>query len=149
MKLLKIKKECDFCDSRLIEKREIAKNALSRAFLTRTPITEGHALVIPKRCVATIEQLSQEERSSLLELVSEVKGMLNKSFGAKAFNLAWNEGVEAGQTVDHLHIHVVPRKAGDRGVYKYEPRKFLYRPGERENTNETKLEKLAFQIKNS
>lgn len=149
LKLLKVKKDCDFCNDSLIKQREVVNNAFCRAFLTRTPITKGHTLVVPKRCVKTSEQLSEKEQLSILELISEVKRMLEKSFGTKAFNLAWNEGEEAGQTVDHLHIHVVPRKAGDKGIYKYEPRKFLYRPGERKNINESELRKLALQIKNS
>ncbi len=142
-------KECEFCRLKDVQKRKIASNDLSWAFLTKTPITVGHSLVVPNRCVSKIADLKKEEWLSLLELVLKVQKNLEKILKIKDFNIAWNEGFNAGQTIPHLHIHIVPRKKGDSGIYNYEPRKFLYRPGKREEWAENDLEHLAFQIKNS
>jgi diadenosine tetraphosphate (Ap4A) HIT family hydrolase len=65
----------------------------------------------------------------------------------EGFHQAWNEGKVAGQSVPHFHLHVVPRKQGDEGITEYEPRKFLYRPGSREETPSQELESIAKQIK--
>jgi diadenosine tetraphosphate (Ap4A) HIT family hydrolase len=79
-------------------------------------------------------------------MIIRIKNALKKSFDADGFNVAWNEGVSAGQTVDHLHIHIVPRKAGDAGIYEYEPRKFLYRPGSRIKSPKRELREIACLI---
>ncbi len=84
-------------------------------------------------------------RSSIVRL----KGALRESLRAEGFNIAWNEGTAAGQAVEHLHIHVVPRKAGDAGIYRYEPRQFLYRPGSRSESPREELEEIAELIKGS
>jgi hypothetical protein len=81
-------------------------------------------------------------------LCSSTSGLsLKKAFGAEGFNFAWNDGKNCGQSVPHFHLHIVPRKEGDAGVYEYEPRKFLYRPGEREATPEEELKMVAEIIK--
>lgn len=72
-----------------------------------------------------------------------VLGALSKTFDSVGFNLAWNDGKVAGQSVPHFHLHVVPRKEGDTGIYEYEPRQYLYRPGKRENTPEAELKEVA------
>jgi diadenosine tetraphosphate (Ap4A) HIT family hydrolase len=77
-----------------------------------------------------------------LDLRTKITAALIKLYGAQGFNYAWNEGSLAGQTVPHFHLHVIPRKEGDAGIYEYEPRKFLYRPGSREKTPQAEL--LAF-----
>ncbi len=68
---------------------------------------------------------------------------------AEGFNLAWNEGKIAGQNVSHFHLHVVPRKIGDAGITEYEPRKFLYRSGSREESPDTELLAVANLIRSS
>jgi diadenosine tetraphosphate (Ap4A) HIT family hydrolase len=79
----------------------------------------------------------------------KVKDVLTKLFGAEGFNYAWNEGEVAGQSVPHLHLHVLPRRHGDEGITEYEPRKFLYRPGSRAATPEAELQEVAKTIRNA
>ena len=117
------------------------------AFPTNIPIVPGHILVCPVRHISKIENFSKEEILAVTDLIIKLKESLKKGFGAEGFNIAWNEGVSAGQVVDHLHIHIVPRKAGDTGIYEYDPRKFLYRPGTREISPEEELRAVAEVVK--
>lgn len=112
-----------------IKERIIVRNHLAFAFLTHMPIVPGHCLVCPIRIVDSSEQLAFEEWRAIFELKLKVCQALRKTFHAQGFNFAWNMGENAGQTVPHFHLHVVPRKAGDTGILQYEPRVFLYRPG--------------------
>ena len=138
---------CPFCYNTTIQSRIIFRTNLIMAFPTNIPITPGHVLICPIRHVNIIDQLSSEELVAIIDGIVRLKDSIIKSFGAEGFNIAWNEGVTAGQSVDHLHIHVVPRKSDDKGVYEYEPRKFLYRPGSRNESPDSELGEIAKIIK--
>ncbi len=140
---------CPFCDTENISVRVIYKDDLIMAFPTNTPITPGHTLVCPARHLSKINELSNEETVAIKEFIVKLKEAMIKSFGAEGFNIAWNEGESAGQAVDHLHIHVVPRHAGDTGIYEYEPRKFLYRPGSRKESLDEELGDIAKLIQDN
>lgn len=140
---------CPYCDNQSIEPRIILHNDLVKAFPTNIPITVGHVLICPVRHVGKIDQLSDEELKAIKQGLILLKASIVKSFGAEGFNIAWNEGSAAGQSVDHLHIHLVPRKFGDSGIYGYEPRQFLYRPGVRNESPEAELREVARLIKRS
>lgn len=140
-------KPCAFCTIPEIKARAVAENNLAWAFLTNIPITPGHTLVVPKRCVSMMSMMTEEERQAVYELGEVVKGALRKSVGATGFNCAYNEGEVAGQTVPHVHVHIVPRQEGDTGIVEYEPRKFLYRPGSREATPEDELQAVAEEVR--
>lgn len=116
------------------EGRVFAENDLAFAFPTNIPITPGHSLVVPKRVVVTIDELTEAEILAMHQLIMIVKSALGGVVHAEGFNLAWNEGADYGQSVPHLHVHIVPRSPGDAGIIEYEPREFLYRPGSREVT---------------
>lgn len=141
--------QCVFCESGEVRKRLIVENTLAWAVPTNIPIVPGHVLVLPKRCVSTLEELSLEELQACIGLLRSVKEALRKTFGVSDFNHAWNEGKEAGQSVPHLHIHVLPRQKGDTGITTYEPRTFLYRPGSRAETPEEELLLVAEQIRSN
>jgi diadenosine tetraphosphate (Ap4A) HIT family hydrolase len=114
-----------------IKERLVACNDLAFSFLSHMPIVPGHLLICPIRTVESCEELTLEEWQAILALQHQICLALRKVFGAEGFNFAWNMGENAGQTVPHFHLHVVPRKAGDSGIFEYEPRVFLYRPGSR------------------
>jgi diadenosine tetraphosphate (Ap4A) HIT family hydrolase len=126
-----------------IRERIIADNEKAFAFLTNIPITPGHTLIAPKRVVATVNELTNEELGAMHQLLLSVKDVLTEHFGAEGFNYAWNEGKEFGQSVPHFHLHVVPRARGDEGITEYEPRRYLYRPGDRNTSPEQQLAELA------
>jgi len=142
-----IKKNCVYCTNLDIKSRKIAENDLAFAFLTNIPIVPGHTLIVPKRCIAKYRDLTPKEKEAIEELRKKITKALEKAFGAKGFNYAWNENEVAGQAIPHFHLHVVPRKEGDAGIIEYEPRKFLYRPGSRETTPEKELEKVSELIR--
>ena len=124
----------------------IHETTLVRVFPSNVPIVPGHVLIIPRRHVSTMEELSKGERDALFAELAVVKAALTKALGATGFNQAWNEGECAGQSVPHLHLHVVPRMEGDAGVLTYEPRQFLYRPGSRAVSPDEELVAVATSI---
>lgn len=122
-----------------IEERVIVENNLAFAFPTKTPIVPGHILICPKRHVSKVEELNLDELQAIFDLQKQLKHSMKEVFGAEGFNYAWNEGSMAGQSVNHFHLHMLPRKTGDTGIVEYEPRKFLYRPGERAESSKEEL----------
>jgi superfamily II DNA or RNA helicase/diadenosine tetraphosphate (Ap4A) HIT family hydrolase/SOS-response transcriptional repressor LexA len=101
----------------------LASNALAFAIRDRYPVTAGHTLVITRRVVPTWFDATREEQSALLELVDEVRRQLDREFSPAGYNVGFNAGTAAGQTVPHLHVHVIPRYEGDvddpRGGVRY------------------------------
>lgn len=83
------------------------------AFLDIKPLAPGHALVVPKRHAAKLEDARPEDRHALMDAVSLLAPLLCRETGAKDCTIAINNGPDAGQEVQHVHIHLVPRKAGD------------------------------------
>ena len=138
---------CVYCELPEIKEREITRNDFAWAFLTNIPIVPGHVLITPIRCVATFEELTEDEKKAIFDLQTKLKKAFVKLFGAEGFNVAWNQGKIAGQSVPHFHVHLIPRKAGDEGITEYEPRKFLYRPGSRAETPEAELKEISALIR--
>jgi len=93
--------------------RWVASNDLAFAIRDGFPVTEGHTLVIPKRVVATWFEATREEQRAILDLVGEVKHQLDQELHPDGYNVGFNDGEAAGQTVMHLHVHVIPRYRGD------------------------------------
>jgi diadenosine tetraphosphate (Ap4A) HIT family hydrolase len=139
---------CPFCTIPLIQKRAIIRNKLAWAFPTNIPVVPGHVLIVPVRCVALFEDLTEKEKKAIFDIRNQLKKALTKIFKAEGFNYAWNEGELAGQSVPHFHLHMLPRKKDDSGITKYEPRKFLYRPGSREESPEEELLAVSELIRN-
>src|SRR5262245_56389373 len=102
---------CPFCH---LEKSRIRlENGFAVAFLDAFPLTEGHTLVIPKRHVASVFDLSEEEQAALWQLVALIRDKLLDELKPDGFNVGLNDGPAAGQTVMHAHVHVIPRRKGD------------------------------------
>lgn len=86
------------------------------AFLDIFPRREGHTLVIPRRGVQRIAELTSQERAALMEGVAEVQRVLGKHFSTSDFTVCIHDGPLAGQEVPHVHVHVLPRNSGDGGA---------------------------------
>src|SRR3989338_3676338 len=130
---------CIFCDNPDVMARSVVREELVWAFPTNIPIVPGHVLIAPVRHVSIVDELSDAEWSAIKNSIQRLKVVLTKLYGAEGYNVAWNEGELAGQSVPHMHVHLLPRKTGDTGITEYEPRKFLYRTGSREITPEAEL----------
>ena len=78
------------------------------------PVSKGHTLIIPRRHVASFFETTEDERLAMMRLLDEVKGMLDREHKPDGYNIGINNGAAAGQTVMHLHIHLIPRYNGDR-----------------------------------
>ena len=102
---------CPFCN--LAQERIFLETEATLVFLDAYPVTEGHALVIPKRHVASIFDLPSEELAAIWSQVATVRKLLAEKYSPDAFNIGVNDGAAAGQTVPHAHIHVIPRRKGD------------------------------------
>ena len=90
-----------------------ASNNLTKAFVNLRPIVPGHVLVIPARVVPRMEDLTEEEYIDLWKGVREVQRMIESVYGASSSNVAVQDGRSAGQSVPHVHVHILPRKDGD------------------------------------
>jgi diadenosine tetraphosphate (Ap4A) HIT family hydrolase len=77
------------------------------------PVSKGHSLVVPKKIIHSIFQLKNEEYLGCFELVREVREFLKNQYNPDGFNIGINNGEDAGQTVSHAHIHIIPRYKGD------------------------------------
>ncbi|MBI5611363.1 MAG: HIT family protein [Deltaproteobacteria bacterium] len=93
--------------------RWVASNDLAFALRDNFPVSPGHTLVVPRREVATWFDATREEQVAILELVDAVKAQLDAELQPAGYNVGFNAGVAAGQTVMHLHVHVIPRFTGD------------------------------------
>lgn len=105
-------KECIFCN--LDPNREIiAQNDLALAFFDAFPVNPGHALIIPKRHVADYFDLTEDEVVAMQALLREVKAIVEKRFNPDGYNIGVNVNAAAGQSVCHVHMHLIPRYKGD------------------------------------
>ena len=93
--------------------RTILKNECGVAVYDGFPVVEGHALVVPIIHVSSIYELMKPDQAALWSLVAEVRDILIKRFNPDGFNIGLNDGDAAGQTIDHAHIHIIPRRRGD------------------------------------
>ncbi|MCX5787378.1 MAG: HIT family protein [Elusimicrobia bacterium] len=102
---------CAFCS---IEPAQFfASNDLAVAIRDRYPISPGHLLIIPRRHVPAFMDTTAAERTALWALVPEELERLTKEHSPDGFNIGLNDGPAAGQTIGHLHLHVIPRYKGD------------------------------------
>jgi histidine triad (HIT) family protein len=89
------------------------------AFLDITPLSEGHTLVVPKRQVERLEELSSEEVSEIARQLGGIAKRVLAATGATDYNLLQNNGKLSGQEVPHVHFHIIPRRAGDGLGYRW------------------------------
>ena len=104
--------DCVFCN--LDESRIEIENDLALSFKDLYPVTNGHTLVIPKRKAQSFFDLTEEETAAMFELLHlQKEDLKNKDSSITGFNIGINDGEDAGQTIMHCHIHLIPRRSGD------------------------------------
>lgn len=102
---------CLFCS--FDKDKYIVENELAFGIFDKFPVNKGHMLIIPKRHFESFFDATKEEVSALYSLIKEGKAYLDKEYAPDGYNVGVNVGEYGGQTVMHLHIHLIPRYKGD------------------------------------
>ncbi|MGL6069630.1 HIT family protein [Craterilacuibacter sp.] len=109
--LAKAEMTCPFCS--LPPSRITAENRHAIWIYDGYPVSAGHSLIIPKRHIGSFFEASDDERQAMLLLLDQAKAAVQQAHQPDAFNIGINDGAAAGQTVPHLHLHLIPRYRGD------------------------------------
>lgn len=105
---------CIFCDKDNPEvNTTIMENGLAYARLDNYPVSRGHVEIVPRRHVESFFDLSDDEVLAIYALLKSVRKNLLEKYRPDAFNIGVNDGVAAGRTAHHLHVHIIPRYTGD------------------------------------
>jgi diadenosine tetraphosphate (Ap4A) HIT family hydrolase len=102
--------DCPFCNP---DREPLAENEFAFAIPDKYPVSPGHTLIISRRHVSDYFVLSNEEKQACWDLVDEMKEKLEAEHSPDGWNIGINTGSVAGQTVFHVHIHLIPRFEGD------------------------------------
>ena len=108
---MKTLEKCPFCNP--ADEDIVAKNDLSYIRWDRYPVNKGHLLVIPFRHIPDFFLMTPDERVAMLALIAECQGVVEEHLSPDGYNIGFNVGTAAGQTVMHCHCHVIPRYVGD------------------------------------
>jgi diadenosine tetraphosphate (Ap4A) HIT family hydrolase len=108
---MSINRPCPFCQ--LPPERITSGNELGIVVRDAYPVSPGHTLIIPRRHIGSFFDLTPEERTGLFDLLDRARAELECSHQPRGYNIGINDGPAAGQTVPHLHIHLIPRYSGD------------------------------------
>jgi histidine triad (HIT) family protein len=108
---------CVFCAivEGKIPSYKVYEDEKTLAFLDIHPSAPGHTLLIPKIHVAQVEDLPEEDARALFASLHKIVGRIQNAIGAPATTIGINNGRENGQEVPHVHVHIIPRKQGDKG----------------------------------
>ncbi|MCF7932295.1 MAG: HIT family protein [Acholeplasmataceae bacterium] len=104
---------CVFCIVYREKDKVIMENEHAFAMYDGFPVNKGHTLIITNRHVSSFFDLSTEERLSINLLIEDMKTVLDNTYHPDGYNIGVNIGEAAGQTIDHCHIHLIPRYQGD------------------------------------
>jgi diadenosine tetraphosphate (Ap4A) HIT family hydrolase len=120
---------CPFCS--LPADRVAQDTELAVAIRDGFPVSPGHTLIIPRRHIVSFFDVTDAERADLMSLLAAARVELDRQLRPAGYNIGINDGAAAGQTVPHLHIHLIPRYSGDRddprgGVRWVLPNKAVY-----------------------
>jgi histidine triad (HIT) family protein len=124
--------DCIFCKiaSGEIPAAKIYEDEVVVAFLDIGPVSEGHTLVMPHRHIERVHSCPPELLGEIATRIGKIAGAIISAVGADAYNVLCNNGRAAGQVVEHLHFHIIPRRPGD-GVFTQWPSR-RYPPGKAE-----------------
>lgn len=99
---------CQFEDNKIL-----FQNAFVYAILDIYPVNPGHTLIITKRHVSKYFELTIQEKEAIDEAIMTLKQQIDETYHPDGYNIGINNGVAAGQTIMHLHVHLIPRYKGD------------------------------------
>lgn len=104
---------CPFCTLQHHPENTVVEGTYAYVIYDKYPVNPGHALIVPKRHVADYFDLSPVEEIEMWQLVRQMKTHLEQEYHPSGYNIGINCGKDAGQTIFHLHIHLIPRYPGD------------------------------------
>ena len=118
--------ECIFCKivNGKIPAAKIYEDSKVMSFLDIMPANKGHCLVVPKNHSENLIEMGEDDLSATIKAAKKVARALSLSFGNGSFNMVMNNGKEAGQLVNHAHIHIIPRFQKDRLRIKWSHLKY-------------------------
>lgn len=102
-------KKCPFCDTQAITRQVIFENDKIFIIYCRSPLAKGHTMIIPKRHVTKLNNLSLDEVQNIFLGLKTIIKALKATYDATDFNFFINQGKRAGQHISHLHFHLLPR----------------------------------------
>ncbi|MBI2654183.1 HIT family protein [Candidatus Woesearchaeota archaeon] len=118
--------DCIFC--KIVEGKipatKIYEDDKVISFLDIMPANKGHCLIVPKNHSPTLVEMHEEDLTATVKAVKKIARALSLSFGNASFNMVMNNGKEAGQIVNHAHIHLIPRFQKDRLRLKWSHLKY-------------------------
>lgn len=103
--------DCPFCQ--LDQNRTFFSAELVKGIWDSFPLNPGHALIIPHRHIARWFDATADEQTALASAIDRTRIAIEKQYSPQGYNIGFNDQEVAGQTVPHLHIHVIPRYEGD------------------------------------
>ena len=109
---IQTKENCTFCKKEITSKSFYSTEQFS-ALYNISPVLPGHSLVIPNKHYTSLFELSDEELSKMMIFARQITAVLKTVFQCDGFDWTIQDGVSAGQTVPHLHLHIIPRKKYD------------------------------------
>ncbi len=110
---------CAFCNQDVVDRQKFYEDDLIMALYTHKPILPGHCLIIPKRHAERFELLTDEEIMQTGSVIKKVNRVALNLFHTPSYLILQKNGIEAGQTVPHVHFHYIPRQKGDDSVLKF------------------------------
>lgn len=115
---------CIFCKiaNGEIPSRTIYEDEKFRVILDLGPATRGHALILPKEHYSNLFEMPEDLAADAMKLAKKVAALQKTKLHADGLNLVQNNGAAAGQTVEHFHIHLIPRYQGDGQTIGWEPK---------------------------
>lgn len=103
---------CPFCAGEIVN-ATFAETEHMRAVYNLAPMLPGHCLIVPRRHATRLSDLSAGEGAEMLAFAAQIATLVMTTYGCTGYDLSLQEGEAAGQTVDHLHLHIIPRHPGD------------------------------------
>ena len=147
--MIRTKMECIFCNQIILKKETFYEDSHFIAVYNIRPVVKGHCLVIPKRHVLELGELNAEERKDFLTFSNKAVFLALEYSGVRDFDFLLQKGENAGQSIKHLHFHIIPRKKND-GLNTAK-KEFLGSFHERETTTsqltEVELVKIIKELK--
>lgn len=114
---------CIFCKIAAgeIPSKTLYEDEQFRVILDLGPAAKGHALILPKEHYANIYEIPEETVADAMKLAKKMAGLITEKLKCDGFNIVQNNGVIAGQTVFHFHMHLIPRYANDGQMIGWKP----------------------------